>query len=112
MDDLFGKAPEHAPVGPKRGPQGGKHYVRPMGYGGIPGTGPAGMHCRDCEHYVSRQGNTRTYPKCGLNRARWTSGRGSDILASSPACSRFKEAMDGGVIAGTNRTTSGGIGQP
>ena len=89
--DLFGPVPEGAPIGPKRGPKGGKHYVRPNGYVGIPGTGPDGKHCRDCDHYVRHQGGANTYPKCLLCKPRWTAGRGSDILARSPACSRFQE---------------------
>lgn len=89
--DLFGPVPEGARIGPKRGPKGGKHYVRPNGYAGIPGTGPDGKRCMDCDHYCRHQGGANTYPKCRLRKATWTAGRASDILARSPACSRFQE---------------------
>ena len=89
--DLFGQVPSDRPVGPKCGPQGGKHYTQPRGYAGMPGTGPEGKFCRDCAHYVRRQGGSRCHPKCLLMKPRWTAGRGSDILARSPACSRFHE---------------------
>lgn len=68
-------------------PARGKHYVQPRGYFAPPGTGPAGETCRTCKHrVVSGTGSGKTFPKCGLNRAKWTSGRGSDILVSAPAC--------------------------
>lgn len=95
------------PPGPR-----GKHYVEPRGYAGMPGTGPAGQTCHDCAHYRTVAGGSRTFPKCALNRAKWTGGRASDILARAPACSRFEESEDGGIMDGTNRTTSGAIGQP
>lgn len=69
----------------------GKHYVEPKGYIEPPGTGPAGKTCRDCKHYTLNR-MAKSYPKCGLNRARWTGGRGSDILAKAPACRRFENA--------------------
>lgn len=71
----------------------GKHYVEPRGYAARPGTGPDGMRCRDCAHYVQRcSGGRRSFPKCNLAQHRWTGGRGSDILAKAPACSMFKAA--------------------
>lgn len=70
----------------------GKHYVEPRGYYGMPGTGPEGMTCRKCAHYYNASG----FPKCGKNRARWTHGRASDILASSPACNYFEAESTGG----------------
>lgn len=69
----------------------GKHYVEPRGYAALPGTGPAGKCCRDCAHYTHKGNVAGSYPKCWLNRARWTGGRGSDILAKAPACSRYEE---------------------
>jgi hypothetical protein len=62
--------------------QRGKHYVQPRGYFYHPGTGPEGETCGSCKHISPG----RRWHKCGLNRARWTHGRGSDILARSPAC--------------------------
>lgn len=61
--------------------QRGKHYVQPRGYYYHPGTGPAGETCGSCAHIIGRR-----YKKCSLNQARWTHGRGTDILARSPAC--------------------------
>lgn len=92
--DLFGEVPAGGtPSVRGRGPKGGKHYTKPKGYAGMPGTGPAGKTCADCEHCIrtTMSGGARTYPKCTLQRHRWTSGRGSDILTRSPACSRFEQ---------------------
>lgn len=69
----------------------GKHYVEPRGYAAPPGSGPEGKTCRDCASYTHRGGVAGTYPKCWENRARWTGGRGSDILARAPACRLFAE---------------------
>jgi len=59
------------------------------GYAMPPGTGPEGKTCGDCRHIV----RTRRYRKCGLNRARWTGGPKTDILARARACLRFEEAV-------------------
>lgn len=77
--DLFG-----APVEPPRG----RRYVRPRGYAGRPGTGPAGETCGGCEHAV-RFGH---WSKCGLAQAKWTSGRATDIRLRAPACERWEKA--------------------
>jgi hypothetical protein len=71
-------------------PARGKHYVEPRGYAAMPGTGPADKQCRHCAHYTHASGVAGNYPKCGANRARWTGGRASDILAKAPACSKFQ----------------------
>lgn len=73
----------------------GKHYVEPRGYAAMPGTGPEGKQCRHCAHYTHQGGVAGNYPKCEANRARWTGGRGSDILAKAPACSRFTPPGEG-----------------
>lgn len=65
----------------------GKHYVQPRGYYYHPGTGPADETCGSCEHII----DGRRYKKCGLNRARWTHGRATDILASAPACRHWEK---------------------
>lgn len=103
MVDLFGhdQGSEGEAVALKRPPlvldgntkPRGKHYVEPRGYVDMPGTGPEGKQCRHCKHYAHQSGVAGSFPKCGLNRARWTGGRGSDILARAPACRRF-EAND------------------
>lgn len=64
----------------------GKHYVQPRGYAHYPGGGPEGETCGSCKHIV----RSRRYRKCGLIRAIWTRGPGSDILAGSPACSKWE----------------------
>lgn len=85
--DLFGDPVyPHLLKGSKVGPKGGKHYVRPQGFRGMPGAGPAGESCRTCKHRVILGYHNKTYPKCGLMKERWTHGRGTDILVSSPAC--------------------------
>jgi len=71
--------------------QRGKHYVEPRGYFYHPGTGPEGETCGSCKHMIrKRMGGT--YLKCLLSRARWTGGRGSDVLAKAPAC-KYWEAL-------------------
>lgn len=69
--------------------QRGKNYVQPRGYYYHPGTGPAGETCGSCA-YLDHVRMANSYPKCGLNRARWTGGRGSDVLIKSPACKYWK----------------------
>ncbi len=70
----------------------GKHYVQPRGYVCPPGSGPEGETCGTCKH-ANRQSNyseNKSWIKCGLNRTRWTGGRGTDILARSPACRKWE----------------------
>ena len=84
--DLFGEAPKQLlPVQIKR-----RRESEPRGYPAMPGTGPAGMRCKDCENYVIRR-LSKDYRKCQLMRAVWTGGAGTDIRANSPACSKFEE---------------------
>jgi hypothetical protein len=59
--------------------------ARKNGYYAPPGTGPAGETCGSYLHVVVRQFANRFY-KCGRNRARWTGGKGTDVLFRSPAC--------------------------
>ena len=58
------------------------HGTRPNGYADVPGKGPAGQTCKTCRHIV-RIGRGKVYRKCGLARAMWSHGPGTDILASS-----------------------------
>lgn len=90
--DLFGEVPEPH-VYPKCGPQGGKHYIKQAGYVAQPGTGPTGETCGTCEHMAGRGGR---YRKCQLNRARWTHGPKTDVLARSPACSKWEQLSASG----------------
>lgn len=64
----------------------GRHYVQPRGYAAAPGTGPAGETCGSCRHIW----RSRRFRKCELNRACWTHGPRSDILARAPACQRWQ----------------------
>lgn len=88
--DLFGDVPAGNTAvvsGRRRGPKGGKRYTVPSGYAGLPGRGPEGETCGSCKHIV----RTRKYRKCGLMRPRWTNGPSTDILARTPACSRWEK---------------------
>lgn len=89
-EDLFGRIPEAQVINSQV-----RKGVQPRGYAGIPGTGPAGKTCRDCEHYTIRS-LAKDYRKCGHPdaRLRWTGGAGTDILARSPACSKFEEPRE------------------
>lgn len=75
------------------GPKRGKHYVQPRGYVAMPGTGPEGETCKTCRHLCRKQ-MSKVYLKCGLNSARWTGGRGSDVLSRSPACKLWEKNDD------------------
>ena len=68
----------------------GKHYVEPRGYAAPPGTGPAGETCDTCEH-VRRIVMGKAFHKCALAKEKWTHGRKTDVLARSPACSKWEE---------------------
>ncbi len=71
-------------------PKRGKHYVKPSGHAAPPGSGPKGETCKTCRHLVRVQGGAKRYPKCGMAKGGWTHGRASDVLVSSPACSRWE----------------------
>lgn len=74
--------------------QGRKPTVK-NGYAAQPGTGPEGKTCRDCKHKTTMSNTgSKSWIKCELRRSTWTGGEGTDIKASSPACSKF-EAKDG-----------------
>ena len=57
-------------------------------YAAEPGTGPAGETCGSCAH-LHRNRQAKVYLKCGLTRARWTGGFGTDVKARSPACAKW-----------------------
>jgi hypothetical protein len=88
-EDLFGEiAP--AAVEPPRG----KHYTKPKGYVAPPGSGPESETCGSCEHIVRCVRGRKRWHKCGLNVDRWTHGRGSDVLARTPACREWEKEDD------------------
>jgi len=66
-----------------------KRFPKKRGHAARPGTGPVGETCGSCAHYRSKRSNTRSYPKCELARAKWTSGSGTDIRKGDPACERW-----------------------
>jgi hypothetical protein len=70
-------------------PLRGKHYVQPRGYAGRPGSGPKGESCGTCAH-AARFKQSKCWIKCELNRAKWTGGRATDILAGTAACGKWK----------------------
>ena len=60
------------------------------GHAARPGTGPEGETCKSCKHYTLRH-FAGTYRKCGLTRAKWTGGAGTDIRAGDPACEKWEK---------------------
>lgn len=59
------------------------------GYAAPPGTGPAGETCKSCKH-LTRKIMSGTFLKCGLMRAYWTGGYGTDVLSRAAACRRWE----------------------
>jgi len=65
------------------------------GYASTPGTGPEGEMCKTCNHARKcNQGGAKQFYKCELMQAHWTGGYGSDILAKSPACSKWEKKIN------------------
>src|SRR5690349_4201789 len=94
QNDLFGEPVDERSL-PLAVASGKRKPTKPNGYAAPPGTGPDGRTCADCQHYcIKRMGNT--YRKCGLMRANWTGGPGTDIKARAPACRNF---LDGNAKA-------------
>lgn len=79
--DLFGEVPASPP---KVSTAGQAH-----GYAAVPGTGPKNETCGSCA-YLYRKRMAKTYLKCTLMEAKWTGGHSTDVLSSSPACSRWQ----------------------
>lgn len=88
MNDLFGEPIVEKDLPPAPGEKGKRRPTKPNGYAALPGTGPAGETCRTCAH-LAHCGRRGRYLKCLLERARWTCGPGTDVRASSPACSKW-----------------------
>jgi len=80
--DLFGE-----PVIPERIYK----TTRPKGYAGTPGRGPDGERCNTCEHSCYFERGRKRWWKCELIEKNWTHGRGSDVLAKSPACEFWEQ---------------------
>ena len=54
------------------------------------GSGPEGETCRTCLHYMRVRYHGAYYLKCGLMKAAWTHGAGTDIRAKWAACSKWE----------------------
>jgi hypothetical protein len=78
MTDLFGAT-------------GTSYGGNPDAYAAPPGSGPAGMTCKDCKH-AEGHGRSRTYWKCVLVRS--TNGAATDIRLRTPACRFFEPEPD------------------
>lgn len=65
-------------------------YFRSKAYAAAPGTGPDGETCGTCAHSGWRGNVAGRYLKCGLMRATWSGGKGSDVKVRSPACSKWE----------------------
>lgn len=90
MRDMFGNEVTIAEARRLLGKDKRRKPTQRNGYVDFPGGGPQGETCGSCKHKVIGGGGR--YRKCGLNRARWTHGLGTDILASAPACKRWELA--------------------
>ena len=84
--DLFGNPAPKTP--PRR-----RRATNKRGHAAQTGTGPAGETCGTCEH-LARRRFSKTYLKCGLMHAHWTSGAGTDIRARDAACSRWEARVE------------------
>lgn len=62
------------------------------GYAAVPGTGPKDETCKSCKFKNSIHNGAKHFIKCELRRSTWTHGEGTDILAGSPACSKWEKA--------------------
>ena len=64
------------------------------GHAAVPGTGPEGKTCGSCDHLVRKQ-LSKAYLKCGLMKAHWTGGEGTDVRSRDAACRRWEVQSDG-----------------
>lgn len=60
-----------------------------MAHAAAPGTGPECETCKTCRHYC-RVHADKVYRKCGLTRATWSHGPGTDIRAMDLACEKWE----------------------
>lgn len=86
--DLFGNEVDLQAMAdaPLQGPRRKRKDPVPKGHAWMPGTGPDGETCKTCKHRARILLSSKVVSKCGLNKRRWTGGRGSDIRAGDPAC--------------------------
>lgn len=84
------------------GPRHSRRDPSPNGYAAKPGTGPDGETCKSCTNvrrFSTGDGTLsgKTWNKCDVFKRfwAWTSGRATDVLAGSPACSFWNGENDG-----------------
>lgn len=63
------------------------------GHSAVPGSGPAGETCGGCKNFVRKE-MSKTYFKCGIMRAYWTGGTGTDIRSRDKACRHWEAQAD------------------
>lgn len=90
-DDLFRRAMD--PDSPALLPDERRQIFRRLptpkkGHAARPGSGPEGETCGTCRN-LHRNRMAKTYLKCGLMRAHWTGGAGTDVRARDAACSQW-----------------------
>lgn len=70
-------------------PEGLARIQKRHGHAAPPGTGPAGETCGSCKHLACNAMGNRYY-KCGLMRAHWTGGIGTDVRKKDAACAKWE----------------------
>jgi hypothetical protein len=83
---------------PKRNIKGGNGYASAIG-----SYGDENMQCRHCAHYIVISAGNGKYQKCNLMKNAWTSGKGTDIKASAPACKQFEKSTKDSTHAHANQ---------
>ena len=71
-------------------PVSAKTRIDRKGHAGIPGMGPRGETCGSCLHLTRTRTRKKTFRKCALRRAEWTSAKGTDVRAKDPACGKWE----------------------
>jgi hypothetical protein len=73
-----------------------------------PGSGPPGQTCGTCAKLYRVEYHNKAYFKCGVLRAGWTHGPGTDIRKKDPACMCWEPRIDKVTLI---RTRGGGHDQ-
>ncbi len=84
--DLFGD-----PLPPEQPKIRRKRVMPDRAHPATPGTGPEEETCGSCVHLArKRSPSGKLFRKCGLLRAQWTHGPGTDIRSKDAACVRWE----------------------
>jgi hypothetical protein len=59
-----------------------------------PWSGPAGQSCGTCAKLCRISYHNKVYFKCGVLRASWTHGPGTDIRKKDPACKAWEPRVE------------------